>query len=178
MRWIRVWCWVLAAVAAAAIPQAGSAQAPHEIPPPRAPLHELAASAVVVVTGLVEEVGEGRLRLAARAALRGQPPAVFELKRSPLQPPQLAAGDRVLLFLRGARPPYVLVGEPDEVIRIASDAEEAAWRAEIPKLLAAGADPERLRAVYAAWLAAGPEALREAAEWSLLGLPRLPRGAS
>lgn len=178
MRWIRAWREVLAAVAVAAIPQAGGAQAPHEIPPPQVPLHELAAAADVVVTGLVEDVGEGRIRLAARAALRGRPPQAFELKRSPLRPPQLAAGDRVLLFLRGARPPYVLVGEPDEVIRITSEAEEAAWRAEIPKLLAAGADPERLGAVYAGWLAAGPAALRDAAEWSLLGLPRPAHGAS
>jgi hypothetical protein len=163
---------VFAAVALAAV--AARAQAPHPIPPPRAALHQLAAEADVVVTALVSRVEEGRIQLTARAALRGQPPAVFELKRSPLRPPPLAIGDRVLLFLRGARSPYVLVGEPKEVMRIANDADEAAFRALLPKLLAAGSDPQSLAALYAGWLADGPAALRVAAASSLLWLPSPP----
>lgn len=124
--------------------EAALAQAPHAIPPPVRPLRERAALADVIAIVEVVGVAEGRIRVVTRGALRGAPPATFEVKRSPLRPPPLAAGDRALLVLRGARPPYVLVDVPDEVLKLHSDAQERALREGLQRLLdTEGAGVER-----------------------------------
>lgn len=135
----------------------------------------------MIALAVIERVEEGRIAARLRGtALRGAAPAAFELKRSPLRPPPLRPGDRALLLLRGARAPYVLVDEPDELALVASDAEEASWREALPALLAAGEDLAAVAEVYARWVSAGPGPLREAAEWSFVDLlrarPELSRG--
>ena len=164
------WDWLFAATlfgsALGAAP--ATAQAPHAIPAPVRGLHERAAQSDVVALAVVESVADGRIAVASRAVLRGEAPLRFVLKRSPLRPPPLAAGDRALLFLRGDRAPFLLVDEPDELVRIASDEDEASWRAEIPALLAAGSDLAAVARVYARWIDAGAGPLREAAALSFM----------
>ncbi len=166
----------LAAAAALGFAAAASAQAPHPIPPPQRPLHERAREAEIVAIGVVAHVERGRIAIEGAVPVRGASPARFALKRSPLRPPPLAAGDRALLFLRGARPPYVLAGDARDVVAIASDAEAHALAAALPALLAADYDAEALRTVYAEWTADASPLLRELGRAGIGALPaREPR---
>jgi hypothetical protein len=90
------------------------------------------------------------------------------VKRSPVTPPPLAAGDRTLLLLRGARPPYVLADRPDEVIRLTDAAAEARWTSAFEAWLAARERPAAWPALYAAWIDSGPDTLRDLAVASLV----------
>jgi hypothetical protein len=147
------------------------AQAPHAIPPLARPLHERAADAETIAIGRVTHVERGRIAIARDAALRGTLPPEFELKRSPLRPPAVEPGDRALLFLRGARSPYVLAGEPTEIVPIASDADARALAAALPALLAAGEDAAALRATYAQWAGSASPLLRALGHAGLEALP-------
>ena len=118
----------------------------------------------------VERVDQGRIALRLEDALAGSPPKAFEVKRSPLRPPPLATGDRALLLLRGARPPYVLADQPAEVIRLSDDAMAARWNAGTRAVLAARGDPAALGAVYEEWVANGPASLRDLGSAGLLVL--------
>ncbi len=165
---LRAGCPALLAAALCTAP--ATAQAPHPIPTPVRALHARAALADVIALVAVERIEEGRIAVTTRVALRGAPAAAFEVKRSPLHPPPLAAGDRALLFLRGARPPYVLVDAAHEVARVASDAELAALHDAIAALLDATSDPPRLAALYAGWLAPGAAISPDLAEFGLRNL--------
>ncbi|HEX2486382.1 MAG TPA: hypothetical protein VHQ66_13825 [Myxococcota bacterium] len=145
----------------------GPALAVHPIAPRMRSAHARLGAADLVVVATVESVSEGRIALADARALRGHAPDRFLVKRSPVAPPPLAAGDRALLLLRGARPPYVLVDRPDEVIRLADAAAEARWVAAFEGWLAARARPAAWPALYAAWIDSGPDTLRDLAAASL-----------
>jgi hypothetical protein len=149
---------------------AGAQPIGHPVPLGPRPLHLRLAQAEVVAVVKVERVDEGRIALRLEDALAGSPPEAFEAKRSPLRPPPLATGDRALLLLRGARPPYVLVDEPSEVIRLSDDAMAARWSAATRAALAARGDPAALEAVYAEWVANGPSSLRDLGSAGLLAL--------
>lgn len=155
--------WVAAA-------NVGWAQVPHPIPPPARGLHELAAEAERIAIARVTRVDAGRVGVAREFALLGQLPKQFELKRSPLRPPTLAAGDRVLLFLRGERSPYVLAGPPDEVMQIASEVDARALVAALPALLAAADDLPAVRTVYESWRASPSALVRELGMFGLLAV--------
>jgi hypothetical protein len=161
---LAVLCVALAAAAASA------QMIGHPLPPGLRPFHERIADVDVVAVVRVERVDEGRLAVVREAALRGAPPERFEVKRSPLVPPPLATGDRALLLLRGALPPYVLADSPAEVIRIDDDAMAARWRDAVQQALARRGEPAKLVAVYRDWLAGGPETLREIGAASLSDL--------
>jgi hypothetical protein len=133
----------------------------HPLPPGLRPFHERIADVDVVAVVRVERVEDGRLAVVREAALTGAPPERFEVKRSPLAPPPLATGDRALLLLRGARPPYVLADAPSEVIRISDDAMAARWAGALRAVLASRGDEEALVKVYLGWIESGPESLRE-----------------
>lgn len=158
---------VLAVVfCAALVSAAGSASAQavaHPAPPSARPLHlrlaEADAAAIVVVTG----VDRGRITVTREAGLLGRTPERFEIKRSPLNPPPLAAHDRALVFLRGARPPYVLVDEPRETIRLANEASAERWAQAVRDAARDRDDPRALASLYARWLDEGPESLRDLA---------------
>src|SRR5262249_3248268 len=112
--------------------------------------------------------GDGRVRVRDATALRGAPGETFEIKRAPSKPPPLAVGQQAVFLLRGARPPYVLVGDPKEVVSL-RDAESArAWRDALAKLLAASDDPEKLLAVYVTWLDGADETRRASAAAALV----------
>lgn len=136
------------------------AQAPHPIPPLARALHERALEADVIAIGVAGRLAAGRIAFASGVAIRGAAPAEFELKTSPLRPPRVAAGDRVLLFLRGDRSPYVLAGEPSEILRIANEAEARALAAALPELLAAGQDRSAIASSYQRWVASRSAVVR------------------
>jgi len=151
--------------------------------PDARPLHERLALADAVAFASVAAVGRGRVRFERAEAVRGAVAARFETKRAPSRPPRLEPGERVLLLLRGARSPYLLVDTADEIVRPADAAEETAWRRAVRQADRArrrGADVLAER--YLAWIASGPPSLRRAALRALgdrQGLfPRLPAEAA
>jgi hypothetical protein len=133
----------------------------HPLPPGLRPFHDRVANAEVAAVVRVERVEDGRLTVVREAALAGAPPERFEVKRSPLSPPPLASGDRALLLLRGALPPYVFADAPAEVIRLEGDAMAARWSEAVRQVMAHREEPARLVAIYRDWVAGGPETLRE-----------------
>ncbi len=135
----------------------------HPLPPQPRPLHERLALADVVVVARVESVSAGRIAVEAESVLLGEPPASFEVKRSPSSPHPLEAGDRALLALRGARPPYVMVDEPRETIRLADETSTERWRNAVSQVLAQRDSPEGLVALYVGWIDDGPSTLRDLA---------------
>jgi hypothetical protein len=167
-----------ALLAGAAAASAAPAQVPHPIPPQSRPLYQRAMEAELIAVARVVRVDAGRLEVAAEAALRGAPPARFEVKRSPLRPPRLALGDRALLFLRGDRAPYVLAGRPEEVVGLAevADSRELAMR----EALAGQQSVPALAAFWLARLEKEPpgDAVRELAAAELSGLCASEREAT
>jgi len=142
---------------------APAARAQHPVAPTTRPLPERAALADAVVVATVEEVELGRLRIANARALAGSVPERFEVKRSPGAPPPLAAGDRAILLLRGARAPYVLVDKPEETIRLGDAASEERWTAAVSAWLAVRDRPRAWVPIYLDWIDGGPDTLRELA---------------
>lgn len=133
----------------------------HPLPPRPRPLHARVAEADLVVVAHVREVDAGRIRVDGARALVGTAPERFEVKRSPTDPPPLGPGDRAILPLRGARPPYVLVDRPLETIRLADAVQEERWSGAVRAVAEAVADPARLPPLYVDWLLQGPDTLRE-----------------
>jgi hypothetical protein len=128
------------------------------------PLHRRLAESDALALGAVEAVELGRIQVGAATSLRGDVPTRFELKRAPSSPPPLAAGDRVVLLLRGARSPYLLVDEPDELWKLGAPEADAAVAEALRALDAERADPAALASRYAAWLASGAALQRPAAQ--------------
>lgn len=166
-------------VAIAALCAAPHARAQHPMPSAGRPLHVRIAEADVVAVATIGTIDEGRIEVRDATVLRGTAPKGFEIKRSPAQPPPFVTGVPAVLLLRGARPPYVLVDEPREVI-VPSDAVAAQrWTDALRALFDAGADPEKLLHTYLLWLDGDDETLREAAAaaFSDPRAPFLPLGA-
>ena len=141
----------------------GSALAQVGHPPiqgPR-PVHERLAASDRVVLARITGATIGRIQVETVEATEDTTPEVFEIKRSPLAPPPLEPGDHAILFLRGARPPYVLVDEPKEVIRWVDDGQPDRPAEAVRALASAGGDPGALAQVYLDWIDAGPATLRE-----------------
>ncbi|HEU4428753.1 MAG TPA: hypothetical protein VFT98_08365 [Myxococcota bacterium] len=149
---------------------AAEAQAPHLIPPLARGLHERIAGADVIAIATVVRIEPGRIALRSETALRGAPPAELAVKRSPLRPPPLAEADRALFILRGDRPPYVLVDEPDEIVRFADAREAEALARALPELLGAGGDAARISRVYDGWRRSPSDLLRALARDGALSL--------
>ena len=160
-----------AALAIAAPPGAAIAQHPG-VAQQRSLAARLAlADAVVIAT--VESEAPGRLACGSVRTLSGTVPERLEVKRSATTPPPLAVGDRAVLLLRGARPPYVLVDDPEETIRLADPSSEERWAAAVSGWLAVRSEPAAWPALYARWIDDGPDTLRELAV-SGLADPRAP----
>jgi hypothetical protein len=147
---------------------AAPARAQHGMTGGPRPLHLRLAEADAIAIGTVDAMSEGRVTIGEATVLRGEAPARFELKRAPSREIPYAVGVSLLLPLRGARPPYVLVDDARELISLRDDAAVAAWRAGLDALLAAGDDREALTDVYVAWLEGDDEAMRETAGATLL----------
>lgn len=150
------------------VPGTALAQFPgHPLPPGLRPFHDRLARVDVVARVEVEQIDEGRIRVRREAVLAGAPPERFEVKRSPLRPPPLATGDRALLLLRGARPPYVFADLPSEVIRLSDPALAARWEQAVREVIEKRDQPAALVPVYLDWIERGPETLREIGRSSL-----------
>jgi hypothetical protein len=142
----------------------------HPLPPAPRPFHDRVAEAEVAAVVLVEQVQEGRISVRRETLLAGTPPERFEVKRSPIRPPPLATGDRALLLLRGARPPYVFADQPSELIRLSDAAMAARWQETVREVIARRGDPAALVPIYLDCVDTGPETLREIGKSSLLDL--------
>lgn len=143
--------------------------------PGRRPLHERLAGADGVAVVQVERIDAGRIAVTRLDLLAGEAPESFEVKRSPLRPPPLATGDRALLLLQGARPPYVLADEAAEVIRLSDDAMTTRWAGAVRAVLGGQGDADALRAIYAEWVENGPASLGDLGSAGLRALD--PAGA-
>jgi hypothetical protein len=158
---------------ACALAASPPAAAQHPVGPRTRSFHERLGKADAVAVATVKSVQPDRLRLDGVRSLYGDVPDPFLVKRGPGAPPPLAAGDRALLLLRGARPPYVLVDAPDETIRLADPASEERWSAAVSAWLAVRERPEKWVPLYLSWIDAGPDTLRDLAVHSL-GDPSAP----
>ena len=152
---------LLALGAALLLGQAAWAQ--HPIGARTRPLHTRLGLADAVAVASVAEVGVGRIRLEHARGLSGALPESFEVKRSPSAPPPLAAGDRALLLLRGARPPYVLVDQPEETIRLVDASSEERWAEAVSSWLRVRERPQAWVKLYLGWIDEGPDTLRDLA---------------
>jgi hypothetical protein len=163
----RVATLAVALVPLVAGPLAANSQGFHPLPDLR-PLDTRLPQADRVVFATVDEVQLGRIRLREAVAVFGSVEPEFALKRSPSSPPPLESGDRALLLLAGARPPYVLVDRPQDVVPIGSAEEEEIWRAALIRLSAALGKPAELLVVYLEWLDGASDGLRSAAQRALV----------
>ena len=158
---------------ALALGVASLARAQHAVLGRGRAIHARLAAADVVAVATVAEVSEGRIRLADARVLHGEAPARFQVKRSSSSPPPLAVGDRALVLLRGARPPYVLVDRPDETIRLSDLAAEQQWVGAFEGWLRVREQPAAWPALYSSWIESGPDTLRDLAVQALMD-PRAP----
>jgi hypothetical protein len=140
----------------------------HLMPPGPRPLHLRLAEADVIAIGTVGGIERGRIDIRDAVVLRGEAPSRFEVKRAPSSPPQLAVGLAAVLLLRGARPPYVLVDEPRELVVLRDADETRLWRKALQDLLEATGDRERLTTLYLDWLDGADPTLREVAGVALI----------
>jgi hypothetical protein len=147
---------------------APAARAQHPVAPTTRPLSVRMDLADAVAVASVAAVELGRIRVDDARPLAGSVPASFEVKRAPGAPPPLAAGDRAILLLRGARPPYLLVDKPEETIRLADPAAEERWTSAISAWLAVRERPSAWVPLYLDWIEGGPDTLRELAVQGLL----------
>lgn len=159
---------LLAAVLLISLALASTARAQHGMTSGPRPLHLRLAEADGIAIGTVEAVNDGRVTIGDAVVLRGEVQPRFELKRAPSRAIPFAVGVTLLLPLRGAREPYVLVDDARELISLRDPESVAAWRTGVDALLAAGADREAVTDVYVAWLEGGDDALRETAGAALL----------
>jgi hypothetical protein len=154
--------WGLTLLAAAASGQ-GRHGGLHPLPARGPSLQERIVEADAIAVTRVRSVEPDRLEVERVRAIIGELPRSFQVKRSPLRPPPLEAGDRALLLLRGARSPFVLAGEPRETIRLEDDSDARTWTRAVETLVAAGDDPKRLLALHLEWLDGPDERLRSLA---------------
>jgi hypothetical protein len=151
-----------------ALAEPASAQRGHMFPgPTERALHAQLMEADVVAIGSVEEVTPGRIRLANLSSVEGETIANIEVKRAPSRPPGLRPGERVVLLLRGARSPYLLVPTAEEVLRIGDEEGEARMISALRDLRAALSDETALVERYHTWLTGSEEDLRRLAETAL-----------
>jgi hypothetical protein len=139
--------------------------------PAERPLHVRVALADAAAIGTVDAVELGRIRVRDAIPILGDVAEAFELKRAPSRPPALEPGDRALLILRGARPPYVLVDDGGETGTLVDAASEALW---LEAVRAVHRNPGAgLLDVYRSWLDGARAPLRRAAVIGL-GDPEAP----
>src|SRR4029453_5530711 len=151
----------------------GPARAQHPLGSTGRVLHVRLALADAAAAVTVREVEPARLRVAEVRTLWGELPAEFLVKRAPAAAAPLEVGDRALLLLRGARPPYVLVDRPEETIRLSDAEAEAAWSDALRAWRRVRERPAAWVPLFLAWIERGPDTLRDLAVQGL-GDPEAP----
>lgn len=133
----------------------GKAASPQFHPLPRLvrPPHERLAAADAVAFATVAAISADRYHLDQARVLIGDAPGSFQVKRSPSAPLPVEPEQRVLLFLRGARSPYLALDRAAELTRIEDPHEEDAWAASVRAL--ASDDPGERAELYAGWIEGG-----------------------
>ncbi len=145
------------------------AQAPfHPLPSGAPHPHESLARADAACVATVDALERDRIHVREAEALAGALPPRFAVKRSPSDPPEIAAGSRALLLLRGARTPYVLVEGSHGAVALLDADEERSWREAVRALLAADGNEVRLTAAYLEHLDDPSPTLRARAQRALL----------
>lgn len=139
------------------------AEGQHPLPRLRKPLSERVALSDAVVLGRVTDVAPGRLHVQRVEPLLGEVPEAFEVKRSPRGTGLYEVGDLAVLFLRGARTPYVHVDEARERIQFENPEAARRFAAAVEALVNAGDDRVPLLALHRAWLASPDDQLRRLA---------------
>lgn len=143
------------------------------------PLHELAAGAPTAVVGVVKSVGsEAGVSLAVEQAVLGEVEGkALDFRIEGHHPPEFAVGQRVLVFLGSAAPPYVSRQSALDVVALPEAAAEVAAIVSAVKAYAGlGAEPSaskrlaRLTALSVAHLESPSAALRREALLDLVAL--------
>ena len=147
------------ALAALALPVQVVAQAGHPLPQLETPIHARVSRSDAVVLARVDRVEPGRLQLQNLGTLVGEIPEHFGVKTWPGAAPGYGAGDFAVLFLLGARSPYVLLGEPRDQLPPSDEVRARSLAAGIEALAEAGDDPERLLELHVGWLEGDDELL-------------------
>ena len=105
-----------------------------------------------MVLARVDRVEPGRLQLENLSTLIGAVPERFAVKRWPGTSPEPRPGEFAVLFLLGARSPYVLLGESRDQIPPSDEAAARSLADAISSLVEAGGDPERLLDLHVGFL--------------------------
>ncbi len=141
----------------------------HPLPSGPVPLHGLVSEGAAAAVVEVDQAHPDRIRVRRIALLRGSLPERFAVKRAPSRGGGLGRGDRALLAFDGARPPFVIAGDPEPaILRPGPGEDPGAWTAAVTGLAEALADPVRLRDVYLGLVDGDLPSLRERALESLL----------
>ncbi len=156
----------------AALPAEGQ----HPLPQLDKPLSERVALSDAIALGRVTRIDPGRLHVQRVEPLLGEMPETFEVKRSPRGAELYEVGDLVVLFLRGARTPYVHADEARERIRFEDPDAARRFAAAVEALVEAGDDRLGLLALHVAWLGSSDDQLRRLAVHAFL-LAEPPFGA-
>lgn len=161
---------ILAGLALSLLAGPGVAQMGHPALPTPTPIHERIEDASRVVRARVLSVAPGRISFDEGLALKGEVSPKFEVKRSPLTPLPLAAGDEAILFLGGARSPYVALDKPSGLVRLVEPEQRVRWTEAILELAKAREDPAALMRLYGGWIDRGPALFRELGAEGMLPL--------
>lgn len=140
----------------------------HPLPQLGMPLFERVDGSDAIVLGRVTALEPGRMRVERVEALAGETQAVFEVKRSPRQPGPHQEGDLAVLFLRGARSPYLATDADRDPVRLADPAATRRFAEATRALIEARQDPARLLDLHLRWLGSSDDTLRELASLTFL----------
>jgi hypothetical protein len=142
---------------------AGEAAGQHPLLPRSRTLLERVALSDAIALAEVTAVDPDRLHLRRVDPLLGELPDVFEVKSSSRDLGRYEVGDLAILFLRGARTPYVHADEARERIHPADPEAARRVAGALEALIAVRGDDDRLLALHLAWLASPDENLQRLA---------------
>jgi len=139
------------------------AESQHPLPQLHKPLSARVSISDAIALGRVTSIDPGRLHVQRIEPLLGELPETFEVKRSPGGDALYEAGDLAVLFLRGARTPYVHADEARERIRFEDSAATRRFAAAVQALVNAEDNQVDLLALHVAWLGSPDDQLRRLA---------------
>jgi hypothetical protein len=139
------------------------AESQHPLPQLHKPLSARVSLSDAIALGRVTRIDPGRLHVQRVEPLLGEMPETFEVKRSPRGAGLYEVGDLAVLFLRGARSPYVHADEARERIRLDDPDATRRFAAAVTALVDARGNQLDLLALHVAWLGSPDDELRRLA---------------